>query len=63
MPHPIKIETIARGAGLTETDKPELRRLVKRALTNLVNCGFLTEFDVNNDLVTVKRAGNNSSER
>lgn len=63
VPHPIKIETIARGAGLTETDKPELRRLVKRALTNLVNCGFLTEFDVHNDLVTVKRAGNNSFER
>ena len=62
VPHPIKIETIARGAGLTETDKPELRRLVKRALTNLVNCGFLTEFDVHNDLVTVKRAGNNHSE-
>jgi len=60
IPHPIKIETIARGAGLTETDKSELRRLVKRALTNLVNCGFLTEFDVHNDLVEVKRAGNNS---
>lgn len=62
VPHPIKIETLARGAGLTETDKPELRRLVKRALTNLVNCGFLTEFNVHDDLVTVKRTGNNSSQ-
>ena len=63
IPHPIKIETIAFGAGLTETNKPELRRLVKRALTNLVNCGFLTEFDVNEDLVTVKRTNNKCSER
>lgn len=63
VPHPIKIETIARGAGLIETDKPELRRLIKRALTNLVKCGFLTEFDLQNDLVTVKRAGSNSAER
>ena len=60
VPHPIKIETIAFGAGLTETSKPELRRLVKRALTNLVNCGFLTEFDVQEDLVTVKRTSNKS---
>ena len=58
-PHPIKIETIARGAGLTETDMPELRRLVKRALTNLVNCQFLIDFDIQKDLVTVKRAESN----
>ncbi len=63
VPHPIKIETIARGAGLTESDKPELRRLVKRALTNLVTCGFLVEFKIQDDLVTVKRMGNSSSER
>ena len=63
VPHPIKIETIARGAGLTESDKPELRRLVKRALTNLVACGFLVEFRIQDDLVTVKRVGNSSSER
>lgn len=62
VPHPIKIETIARGAGLTETDKPELRRLVKRALTNLRNCGFLIDFDIQKDLVTVKRAGSNNAE-
>ena len=63
VPHPIKIETIARGAGLTETNKPELRRLIKRALTNLINCGFLIDFNIYDDIVTVKRAGNNSSER
>ena len=63
VPHPIKIETIARGAGLTETNKPELRRLIKRALTNLINCGFLMEFNVHDDIVTVKRVGNNNSER
>ena len=63
VPHPIKIETIARGAGLTETNKPELRRLIKRALTNLINCGFLMEFNIHDDMVTVKRVGNHSSER
>jgi hypothetical protein len=55
IPHPIKIETIARGAGLTETDKSELRRLIKRALTNLVNCGFLLDFNAEKDLITVRR--------
>lgn len=63
VPHPIKIDTIAFGAGLTETSKTELRRLVKRALTNLVNCGFLMEFDIRDDLVTVKRTNNKGSER
>jgi hypothetical protein len=62
VPHPIKIETIARGAGLTETKKPELRRLVKQALTSLRSCGFLIDFDIQNDLVTVKRAGKNDVE-
>lgn len=55
VPHPIRIETIAKGAGLTETDKPALRRLIKTALANLVKCGFLLGFEVKNDLVTVKR--------
>lgn len=55
VPHPIKIETIARGAGIATKDKPALRRLVKDALTELVNCGFLINFEIENDLVTVKR--------
>ena len=63
VPHPIKIETIATGAGMTETDKPELRRLVKRALKNLVKCGFLSDFTIVDDLVSVKRASNIKSER
>nr|AFN66387.1 TrfA family protein [uncultured bacterium] len=54
-PYPIKIETVASGAGLTESDKPELRRMVKRALGNLVEVGFLEEFSVAKDLITVKR--------
>jgi hypothetical protein len=61
VPHPIKIETIAFGSGMNTADKPELRRLIKTALKNLVNCGFLLSFDVAHDLVTVKRAPNNHS--
>lgn len=62
VPHPIKIDTIALGSGMNTVEKTELRRLIKRALTNLVNCGFLLNFDVENDLVTVKRAPNHYAE-
>ncbi len=63
VPHPIKIETVAQGSGMTTANKPELRRLIKRALTNLIECGFLLSFDLANDLVTVKRANNNHLKR
>ena len=63
VPHPIKIDTIAYGSGMNTVDKPELRRLIKRALTNLVECGFLLEFDLTGDLVTVKRAINHHLHR
>jgi hypothetical protein len=57
VPYPIKIETIAKGAGLKqETTKSELRRLIKKALANLVECGFLIDFEISNDVVAVKRA-------
>jgi len=58
VPHPIKVETIALGSGVNSGDKPELRRMIKRALTNLVQCGFLLSFVLADDLVTVKRAPN-----
>jgi hypothetical protein len=61
VPHPIKIDTIAYGSGMNTVEKTELRRLIKRALTNLVDCGFLLSFDVTGDLVTVKRSTNNHS--
>jgi len=61
VPHPIKVETIALGAGMNTVAKTELRRLIKKALMNLVDCGFLLSFDVAGDLVTVKRAPNNHS--
>lgn len=61
VPHPIKIDTIALGSGMNTVEKTELRRLIKRALTNLVDCGFLLSFDLASDLVTVKRAPNNHS--
>jgi hypothetical protein len=63
VPHPIKIGTIAIGSGMNTVEKTELRRLIKRALTNLVECGFLLSFDVAGDLVTVKRAPNHPSNR
>lgn len=61
VPHPIKIDTIVLGSGMNTVEKTELRRLIKRALKNLVDCGFLLSFDVTDDLVTVKRAPNNHS--
>lgn len=61
VPHPIKIETIAHGSGVSSKDKAELRRMIKRALTNLMTCGFLMSFELVDDLVTVKRAPNNHS--
>jgi len=61
VPHPIKIDTIALGSGMNTVEKTELRRLIKRALGNLVDCGFLVSFDISGDLVTVKRAPNNHS--
>ncbi|NCN70795.1 MAG: TrfA family protein [Rhodoferax sp.] len=61
IPHPIKIDTIALGSGMNTVEKTELRRLIKRALTNLVDCGFLLSFEIARDLVTVKRAPNSHS--
>jgi len=63
VPHPIKIETVAHGAGIKTKDKPALRRLIKTALENLVTSGFLLSFDLSNDLVTVKRARTKHSDR
>jgi len=63
VPHPIKIDTIAYGSGMNTVEKTELRRLIKRALKNLVECGFLLEFDLAGDLVTVKRAPNHHLNR
>lgn len=54
-PYPIKIETIRLGSGLTDATKCDLKKTVIRALKALVKVGFLGDFSVEGDLVTVER--------
>lgn len=55
-PFPIKLETVAKGAGILAKGK-KLRELVRRALDAMVTVGFLVSGSVDeNDLVRVVRA-------
>lgn len=53
-PHPIKLETIKIGAGITAQPK-HLLDIVKRALEALKGCGFLVGYRIEGDLVHVTR--------
>ena len=55
-PFPIKIETIKQGAGLTTEDKSHLISTIEKALESLNNIGFITDWKIEKDLVTVKRS-------
>jgi hypothetical protein len=56
MPFPIKVGTIKAGAGLTTTTQKHLRELVKAALNELEQVGFLKDFSLDPDgLVKVER--------
>jgi hypothetical protein len=59
-----KSKTIARwGAGLTETNKPGTSDGLSNAPHELDQFDFILEFNVHDDIVTVKRVGNHSPER
>jgi hypothetical protein len=55
-PYPIKIETIKKGAGLTTEDKSHLIGIVEAALQALEDVKFLSDWSIDDDLVSVTRA-------
>ncbi|MEI7429259.1 MAG: plasmid replication initiator TrfA [Betaproteobacteria bacterium] len=55
VPYPIKIETIRRGAGLSDSTKSDLKKTITRALESLKNIGFLSAYKFVDDLVEVER--------
>jgi len=55
-PYPIKIETIKKGAGLTTEDKSHLIGTVVAALQALKDIQFLSDWSIDDDLVSVTRA-------
>ncbi|MDP2267596.1 MAG: plasmid replication initiator TrfA [Deltaproteobacteria bacterium] len=54
-PYPVKIETIRKGAGLSEGSKAELRKTIKRALESLKTVKFLCGYKISDDLVSIER--------
>lgn len=57
-PFPVKLDTIKKGAGITTERPAKVRELIEKALTELVNVGFLKSWEVVGELVHVKRAPN-----
>lgn len=55
-PYPIKLETICRGAGLSDDTKSDLKKTITRALEALKKVGFLDNYEIVNGLVMVERA-------
>ena len=55
-PYPVKLETIKKGAGITTERPAKVRELIEKALTELVNVGFLKSWEIVGELVHVKRA-------
>lgn len=54
-PYPVKIETLAKGAGILTEKNFKIRQLIKSGLNNLVDVGFLKSWEIIGDLVHVKR--------
>lgn len=54
-PYPVKIETLAKGAGILTEKNFKIRQLIKSGLDNLVDVGFLKSWEFIGDLVHVKR--------
>lgn len=55
-PFPVKIETIKKGSGIETESLAKLRQLIKTALSELVEVGFLSEGKIVGDVVHVKRS-------
>ena len=54
-PYPVKLETIAEGAGVKFERLRALRAKVEEALQGLVDVGFLKSYEIKNGLVHVER--------
>lgn len=54
-PFPVKIGTLKKGAGITTESTTALRQLIEKALTKLVDVGFLDSSEIVGELVHVKR--------
>ena len=54
-PFPVKMNTIKAGAGITISSNKELKRLIEKALTQLIAVGFLASFEIKDDLVHIAR--------
>jgi Fe2+ or Zn2+ uptake regulation protein len=54
-PHPITLETIVQGCGIQTTRKPNQRQTVRNALDELIKAGFLDNYNLTNDILTVNR--------
>ena len=54
-PYPVKIETLAKGAGILTEKNFKIRQLIKSGLDNLVDVGFLKSWEIVGDLVHVTR--------
>ena len=57
-PFPIKLDTIKRGAGMTTERPAKVRELIEKALTGLIEVGFLASWEIVGELVHVNRAPN-----
>jgi hypothetical protein len=54
-PHPVHIDTIMHGAGMNVIKK-EMTRILKKALAQLAEIGFLASWEITGDFVHVVRA-------
>ncbi len=55
-PYPVKLETLHKLVGSQNTEIKDFKRKVKTALKTLVAIGFLQSYQIEGDLVSVKRA-------
>lgn len=55
-PYPLRLDTIRKGAGITTERPAKIRELIRTALAELVNVGFLQSWEIVGKLVRVKRA-------
>lgn len=55
-PHPVPIETIMQGAGMTIADRKDAAKKIRTALGKLVDVGFLASWEIVGGFVHVSRA-------
>jgi len=55
VPFPMKLETLRQMSGSSNKQAASFKRQVKAALDDIVNIGFLGGYEINSNIVTVKR--------